>query len=67
MSRTYVYSVSTRGKKSHFWSGSSARMNAAAFPLNYFVKKWYDICLEAEVAEDEVLEDEEAKKDLTKE
>ena len=26
------------GKKSHFWSGSSARMNAAAFPLNYFVK-----------------------------
>ena len=42
-------------------------MNAAAFPLNYFVKKWYDICLEAKVAEDEVLEDEEAKKDLTKE
>lgn len=38
ISRTYVCSVSTRGKKSHFWSGSSARMNAAAFPLNYFVK-----------------------------
>ena len=35
--------------------------------MNKMVKKWYDICLEAEVAEDEVLEDEEAKKDLTKE
>ena len=35
--------------------------------MNKMVKKWYDICLEAEVAEDEVLEDEEAKNDLTKE
>lgn len=35
--------------------------------MNKMVKKWYDICLEAEVTEDEVLEDEEAKKDLTKE
>lgn len=24
--------------------------------MNKMVKKWYDICLEAEVAEDEVLE-----------
>ena len=34
--------------------------------MNKMVKKWYDICLEAEVAEDEVLEDEEAKKDFPK-